>query len=283
VSGILYLVSMPIGNLGDITHRAVETLKAVDFILAEDTRTSLRVLKHYNICTPFFSSVYQGAERQRILSILSLLEDGKNLALVSDAGTPLVSDPGYPTVRAAVDAGHTVVPVPGPCAAIAGLTASGLPLDRFSFEGVLPRGHGTRQSLFASLESREETCVFYESPHRLLDSLQMLAEALPDRRMVLARELTKVHEEFLRGTASELHTQLTKEDRVRGEFVLLVAGADGSQSTDEQTVERVLSQLRAEGLPNKSIVRVLVQALEIPRNEAYRMVHRNNDSAQLAL
>ena len=277
MNGILYLVAMPIGNLGDITHRAIEVLKSVDFILAEDTRTSLRVLDHYDISTPFFSSIYQGAERQRIPSILSLLGDGKQLALVSDAGTPLISDPGFPTVRAAVEAGYSVVPVPGACAAIAGLIASGLPLDRFSFEGALPRGRGARQTLFTSLESREETCVFYESSHRILDSLHLLAEILPARRLVLARELTKVHEDFSRGTASELHNRLVEEDRVRGEFVLIVEGAETSIGADQEMANRVLAELKAENLPNKSIVRILVKGLGIARNEAYRLVHRKDD------
>jgi len=277
MSGILYLVATPIGNLGDITHRAIEVLKSVDFILAEDTRTSLRVLEHYDIRTPFFSSLYQGAERQRIPLIISLLGDGKHLALVSDAGTPLISDPGFPLVRATVDAGHAVVPVPGPCAAITGLVASGLPLDRFSFEGALPRGRGARQSLFTSLESREETCVFYESSHRILDSLQLLAEILPTRKLVLARELTKVHEEFLRGTAPELSNRLAEEDRVRGEFVLIVGGAEIPVTADQETVNRVLEELKAENLPNKSIVRILVNGLGMPRNKAYRLVHQKDD------
>ena len=277
MDGILYLVATPIGNLGDITQRAIEVLKSVDFILAEDTRTSLRVLQHHDIHTPFFSSVYQGAERQRIPSILSLLGDGKHLALVSDAGTPLISDPGFPTVCAVVDSGHAVVPVPGPCAAIAGLIASGLPLDRFSFEGALPRGRGARQSLFTSLESREETCVFYESPHRIQDSLQLLAEILPTRKLVLARELTKVHEQFLRGTGSELHNYLAEEDRVRGEFVLIVGGAETSVTADQETIHQVLKELKAENLPNRSIVRILVNGLGIPRNEAYRLVHCDDE------
>lgn len=273
MNGMLYLVATPIGNLGDITHRAIDVLNAVDFILAEDTRTSLRVLAHYDIHTPFFSSVYQGAERQRIPSILSLLEKGKNLALVSDAGTPLVSDPGYPTVRAAIDAGYTVIPVPGPCAALAGLTASGLPLDRFSFEGSLPRGRGARESVFEALVSREGTCVFYESSHRVLDSLQLLAESLPSRAIVLARELTKIHEEFLRGTAGELHAKLSGEERVRGEFVLIIEGAAASITADQNVVNNLIDELKAEGLPNKSIVRIVTQTLGLPRNEAYRAVH----------
>ncbi len=280
MNGILYLVATPIGNLGDITHRAIEVLKSVDFVLAEDTRTSQRVLTHYDIHTAFFSSVYQGSDRQRIPSILSLLGDGKNLALVSDAGTPLISDPGFPTVRAAVDAGHTIVPVPGPCAAITGLIASGLPLDRFSFEGALPRGRVARQSLFTSLGSREGTCVFYESSHRILDSLQLLAESLPKRKLVLARELTKIHEEFLRGTASELLNCLSGESRARGEFVLIVEGAETSRVPDQEAVERLLAELKNEDLPNKSIVRILTNALEVPRNEAYRLVHRKDGGEQ---
>ncbi|MCK5827135.1 16S rRNA (cytidine(1402)-2'-O)-methyltransferase, partial [Candidatus Bipolaricaulota bacterium] len=265
MNGMLYLVATPIGNLGDITHRAVDVLNAVDFILAEDTRTSLRVLAHYDIHTPFFSSIYQGAERQRISSILSLLEKGKNVALVSDAGTPLVSDPGYPTVRAAIDAGYTVVPVPGPCAALAGLTASGLPLDRFSFEGSLPRGRGARKSVFETLVSRQGTCVFYESSHRVLDSLQLLAESLPSRAIVLARELTKIHEEFLRGTAAELYAKLSGEERVRGEFVLIIEGAETATTADQDVVNNLIHELKTEGLPNKSIVRIVSQTLGVPR------------------
>ena len=279
MNGTLYLVAMPIGNLGDISHRAIAVLKSVDFILAEDTRTSQRVLTHYEIRTPFFSSIYQGAERQRVSSILSLLEKGKSVALVSDAGTPLISDPGYPLVRATVDAGYTVVPVPGPCAAITGLIASGLPLDRFSFEGALPRGRGARQSLFESLASRQGTRVFYESSHRMLDSLQLLSESLPARRIVLARELTKMHEEFLRGTAAELHDKLAGEERVRGEFVLIIEGADTAATADQEVVEKLINELKAEGLPNKSVVRIVTRTLGVPRNEAYRLVHREDTGA----
>lgn len=280
MNGLLYLVAMPIGNLSDITHRAIDVLKSVDFILAEDTRTSQRVLTHHSISTPFFSSIYQGAERQRIPSVLALLEKGKSVALVSDAGTPLISDPGFPLVRATVDAGYTVVPVPGPCAAITGLIASGLPLDRFAFEGALPRGRGARQSLFESLASRQGTCVFYESSHRMLDSLRLLSESLPARRIVLARELTKIHEEFLRGTAAELHDRLAREERVRGEFVLMIEGAEDSVTADEETVQHLIHELKAEALPNKSIVRIVTRILGVPRNEAYRLVHRHKDDGE---
>lgn len=279
MSGILYLVATPIGNLADITHRAIEVLKSVDYILAEDTRTSLRVLQHHGIATPFHSSIYQGAERQRVPSILTLLEEGKDLALISDAGTPLISDPGFPLVRAAVDAGHTIVPIPGPCAAITGLIASGLPLDCFSFEGSLPRGRGARESLFNSLESQPRTCVFYESSHRVVDTLEILAECLPSRRVVLARELTKLHEEFLRGTASDLLSQLADGEHTKGEFVLVLEGSDSEATADDEIVAQLLVELRAEDLPNKSIARILSSVLGLPRNEAYRLVHAKDEDS----
>lgn len=278
MSGILYLVATPIGNLGDMTYRAVEVLKSVDFILAEDTRISQRVLSHYEIDTPFYSSVYQGAERQRALSIVALLKGGKNMALVSDAGTPLISDPGFPLVRAAVEQGCRVVPVPGPCAAIAGLIASGLPVDHFTFGGALPRGRGERRSLFLSLEYERKTHVFYESSHRIHDSLQLLLEVLPSRKLALARELTKIHEEFLRGTAGEVREELLAEDtRSRGEFVLLIGGADTCEPVPSAEAHKLLTELRADNLPAKSLVRILVSVLGIPRNEAYRYVHQEDE------
>ncbi len=277
MEGALYLVSMPIGNLSDITHRAVETLQAVDFIVAEDTRTTKRVLERYGVLTPFFSSVYQGAERQRIPPILEKLAEGRRLALVSDAGTPLISDPGFPLVRASLDAGHVVVPVPGACAAIAGLTASGLPTDRFYFGGALPRSREARKEVFASLAFRRETALFYESCHRILESMKLLYEASPSRRVVLARELTKLHEQFYRGTSEDVYHCLAGQARIRGEFVLLVKGNDAPPTSEEQAARRVTALLRSEGVPNKTIHQVLVDGMGIPRNEAYRWVHVEED------
>jgi 16S rRNA (cytidine1402-2'-O)-methyltransferase len=189
----------------------------------------------------------------------------------------LISDPGFPLVRAAVEAGHAVVPIPGPCAALAGLVASALPIDRFSFEGALPRSRSARRLLFEGLAHRESTTAFYESPHRILDSLRLLAEILPDRLVVLARELTKVHEEFLRGSADELIETLEGRDRVRGEFVLILNGAVSSEKDDLDAARSLLAVLEAEGLPKRSLLRILVQGLGVPRNEAYRLVHRNED------
>jgi len=277
MSGTLFLVAMPIGNLGDITHRAVETLRRADYIVAEDTRTSKRVLDHYGIDTPFFSSLYQGVEQQRIGALLTLLSEGKSLALVSDAGTPLISDPGFTLVRAAIDAGAVVVPIPGPCAAIAGLIGSGLPTDRFYFGGALPRSRADRKRVIDELSFRQVPSVFYESCHRLMESLELLCERLPMREIVLARELTKLHEEYLRGTACDLLGRLRALDRLRGEFVLLVSGSEAAWRPSEEAERSAIEVLQAEGVSRKVILRVLAEAFGVPRNEAYRRLHLGDE------
>lgn len=272
--GTLYLVSLPIGNLNDITLRAIQCLRKVDLIVAEDTRHTHRILSRYRIRTSFSLSLYQGVEEERVEPCLSLLREGKNLALVSDAGTPLVSDPGYPLVRAAVDAGIPVVPIPGATALVAALVASGLPTDRFVFDGAVPRKEGERSSYVATLQNEQRTVIVYESPHRLLATLQAIAGALPERRIVVARELTKVHEELLRGTASELLEVLSARGDVKGEIVLLVAGSERpSRGADASRAEEVLFLLEAEGLSKTACARILTQILGLPRNEAYRLVH----------
>ncbi len=277
MKGCLYLVATPIGNMGDITLRAIEVLRSADFILAEDTRTSRAVLKRHEIATPFYSSIYQGAERQRIPSLLSLLDEGKQLALISDAGTPLISDPGFPLVRAAIEAGYSIVPIPGACAAVAAVTASGLPVDRFVFEGALPRARGARQQVLTDVSARNRTTVVYESSHRIADTLRLMAEILPQRRIVLAREMTKLHEEFLRGTAEELLEQLSERESCRGEFVVVIEGAPHAPSPDRESVKRLTAALRAEGVSNRSMVRILAAALDVPRNEAYRSIHEESE------
>jgi 16S rRNA (cytidine1402-2'-O)-methyltransferase len=272
--GTLYLVSLPIGNLNDITLRAIQCLRKVDLIVAEDTRHTHRILSRYRIRTSFSLSLYQGVEEERVEPCLSLLREGKNLALVSDAGTPLVSDPGYPLVRAAVDAGIPVVPIPGATALVAALVASGLPTDRFVFDGAVPRKEGERSSYVATLQNEQRTVIVYESPHRLLATLQAIAGALPERRIVVARELTKVHEELLRGTASELLEVLSARGDVKGEIVLLVAGSERpSRGAEASRAEEALLLLEAEGLSKTACARILTQILGLPRNEAYRLVH----------
>lgn len=272
MTGTLYIVATPIGNLDDITLRAIRTLRTVDYILAEDTRTTARLLARYRIETPFYKSYYQGVEKSRVESVLRLLKAGKDLALVSDAGTPLVSDPGYPLVRAAVERGIRVVPIPGACAALAGLVASGLPPDRFCFEGILPRKESERRKRIERLINETRTMIIYESPHRLISTLKILSELIPEREVVLARELTKRHEEFIRGTPAEL-LHAVEARPVKGEIVLVIAGAQEEARAEGTEVERLVSVLREEGVSSKAAVRILTEFTGIPRNEAYRLVH----------
>lgn len=280
MTGKLYLVALPIGNLEDITIRAIRTLRSVDGILAEDTRITKRIVDRYRVETPFFSSVFQGAERQRIGWLLGQLHSGKDLALVSDAGTPLISDPGYPLVRAAISAGIPVIPIPGPSAAIAGLIASGMPSDRFCFDGAVPRKSGERRTLFARLRSETRTIVLFESPHRLMSTLRDLAAVLPDRAVTLARELTKHHEEFLRGSPEEVLDALSSRERVKGECTLILAGGPAEVGPDLERIREVLTTLRKAGLANKAIVRVLVAGFGLARNAAYALVHDEDESSR---
>jgi len=274
MTGTLYVVSLPIGNLEDITLRAIRTLRGVDFILAEDTRNTSRVLARYRITTPFYRSYYQGVEKARVEPVLALLAAGRDLALVSDAGTPLVSDPGYPLVRAAVERGIRVVPVPGPCAALAALVASGLPTDRFSFEGMLPRKEKKRRTRLSELRHEKRTIILYESPHRIVSTLELLGELFPDRKVALGRELTKVHEEFLRGTPKELLSTLAaRGNPVKGEIVLVIEGVGEEPPAEMTEVNRLHALLKKEGVTGKAAVRILTEFMGIPRNEAYRLVH----------
>jgi 16S rRNA (cytidine1402-2'-O)-methyltransferase len=222
---MLYIVSTPIGNLKDITIRAVEVLKAADLIAAEDTRHTGGLLKHYDIHTPV-TSYFEHNEQTKARYLLGLLREGKNIALVSDAGTPGVSDPGYRLIRLALDNGISVTVVPGPCAAIAALSLSGLPNDRFCFEGFLPAKPGARRRRLAALKGEDRTVIFYESPHRLVKSLADIAEVLGDPEVVIARELTKKFEEVKAGRATELAAAFTASPP-RGEFVLLVKAGGG--------------------------------------------------------
>jgi 16S rRNA (cytidine1402-2'-O)-methyltransferase len=217
----LYLVATPIGNLEDISLRAIRILREVDFIAAEDTRMSRRLLEQHDIDTPMTS--YHDFSRTGVLSrLLGRLQSGECCALISDAGMPGISDPGYRLVTAAVEAGLTVAPIPGASAHTAALVASGLPTDRFLYEGFLPRKKG-RSTRFTAMAQNSVTTVFYESPHRLMNALERLAELVPERRLVIARELTKAHEEFQRGSVAELLQEM-QERTPRGEYVLVLEG-----------------------------------------------------------
>lgn len=247
--GILYLVATPIGNLGDFTHRAVDVLHSVDFIACEDTRHSRPLLLRYGIDKPL-TALHEHNENAASAKLLERLERGESMALISDAGTPLINDPGFPLVRLAAERGLAVVPVPGACALIAALSASGLAVDRFAFEGFPPRTGPARRSLLQNLAGESRTLIFYESSHRVEAFVADIAAVFPaDRRMVIARELTKVHETLARCRVVEAPALFQNDPNMRkGEFVLVLEGLAEDQATETLSPEqhRVLRLLLAE-------------------------------------
>ena len=271
--GTLYIVATPIGNLGDISRRALDTLAAVGCIAAEDTRRTGRLLAEFGIRKPLVS-LHEHNEEQRSHAVLERLLAGETVALVSDAGTPLISDPGYRLVRDARRADIPVVPVPGPSAISAALSASGLPTDRFVFEGFLPAKAAARRARLEALRGESRTLVFYESTHRIVAMLRDLAAGLgTDREAVIARELTKLHEELRAGGLLELAEWLdATPEKQRGEFVVLVRGAEmGPESvTADAQARRLLEALLAE-LSVKQAAHVAAQVLGGSRNELYRL------------
>jgi 16S rRNA (cytidine1402-2'-O)-methyltransferase len=266
----LYVVATPLGNLDDISRRALDVLERVDLIAAEDTRHSRRLLSHYGIHTAL-TSLHEHNERDKLPGLLARLAAGQALALISDAGTPLVSDPGFVLVRAAREAGHPVVPVPGPSALICALSAAGLPSDRFLFEGFAPRRPAARRRWLDGLRGEPRTLVFYEASHRILDTLKDLAELFgSERRGVLARELTKLHETFIAGGLGELARRVEADPQQRkGEFVMLVAGAEPVGAAVGET-ERVLRILATE-LPLKRAAALTAEITGARRNELYQL------------
>jgi len=243
----LYIVATPIGNLGDMSPRAVEVLRAADLIAAEDTRHSRRLLEHFDIPGPLMAyHEHSGAQaRERILQALA---QGQAVALVCDAGTPLISDPGFPLVRAVQEAGVAVRPVPGPCAAIAALCAGGLPTDRFRFEGFLPAKPGARANRLGELAAEPATLVFYEAPHRVAETLEAMGEAFgAGREAVLAREITKAFETIRRGSLEDLREfVLADGNQQRGEIVLLVAGRPAQETGLDASIQALLRRLAGE-------------------------------------
>ena len=222
---VLFVVATPIGNLGDMTPRAVEVLQSVALIAAEDTRHSSRLMAHFNIKAPMIS-LHDHNERQRLQTILDKLAAGDSIALISDAGTPLISDPGFILVRAVREAGFKVVPVPGACAVITAMCASGVPTDKFVFEGFLPAKRVGRKQKFEALVAEERTVIFYESTHRLIKTLTQLAEFFgEDRQVSVSRELTKMHEENIRGTVKEV-LEYYNNNVIKGEIVIVVHGVE---------------------------------------------------------
>lgn len=271
MAGELYVVATPIGNLGDMVPRAVEVLHAADLIAAEDTRHSGRLLKHLGIDKPMVAYHDHGEQRQAG-RILQALEQGQRVALISDAGTPLISDPGYRLVREARQLGVCVIPVPGACAAIAALSASGLPSDRFSFEGFLPAKSAAREKKLLALADDSRTLIFYESPHRVLDALSDMSNCFgADREAVMARELTKTFETFLAGTLGEIRDLVAADpNQQRGEIVLLVRGAPEAERVDQGEQERVLKVLMDE-LPLKQAASLAARLTGGQKNALYQL------------
>ena len=267
MAAVLYLIATPIGNLEDITYRAVRLLREVRVVACEDTRQTRKLLDHFEIRTPTVS-YHEHNEAERTAELIERLQGGESVALVSDAGMPLVSDPGYRLVRAAVEAGITVQPVPGPSASLAALAASGLPTDAFHFAGFLPPKPGQRTRLLESLAGEQATLIFYEAPHRVIESLEAIEEVLGPRPVVVARELTKIHEEFLRGTASAIRAQLAARDSVRGEFTILVGKSDGP-APDDTPIEEAVEALVSLGVPRMDAIKQVARSRGLGKREVY--------------
>jgi 16S rRNA (cytidine1402-2'-O)-methyltransferase len=268
-AGRLYVVSTPIGNLGDLSGRAREVLGRVALVAAEDTRHSGSLLQGMGIACPMVS-LHEHNERERVPELLDRLRRGEDIALVSDAGTPLVSDPGFHLVRGAIEAGLGISPVPGPCAAIAALSVSGLPTDRFCFEGFLPPKQAARRSRLAGLAAETRTLVFYEAPQRLAASLADAAATLGTvRRATVARELTKLHESLYHGTLQELAERAAVDaDMSRGEIVLAVEGAPAAQDGASQEIDKVLKALLKSHSPSQAAA-LAAEITGARRNECY--------------
>jgi 16S rRNA (cytidine1402-2'-O)-methyltransferase len=270
--GTLYLVATPVGNLEDITLRALRVLKEVSLIATEDTRTTGRLLKHFELKCPLVS-YYEHNKLARLERVLDALNDG-DVALVSEAGTPLLSDPGYELVRAAIERGFEVVSIPGPSAITAALPASGLPTDRFLFLGFLPRKAGERRRSLEGVKDQPATLVLYESPHRLKASLADMVDILgADRQLAVCRELTKLHEEIWRGTLTEA-LQEWRQREPRGEFTLVVAGAAPPSAWDEAQVVAVLNNLLLAGVTSKDAVRQVTAQSGWSRREVYGLAQK---------
>jgi len=269
--GTLYVVGTPIGNLEDMTFRAVRILQTVDIIAAEDTRHTGKLLQHFQIKTNQIS-YHQHNRQQRLPELLNQLTTGKTIALVTDAGMPSISDPGYELVQGAIEAGIPVIPIPGATAGITALSASGLPTDRFVFEGFLPASGQERQERLEVLAAESRTLIFYESPYRLQQTLEDFASVFsPSRQIVLARELTKLHEQFWRGTIEEAIAYYTDHEP-KGEFTLILAGASAETPVlSEAALKAELSQLINQGLSRSQAARQLSHLTNLPRRQLYQM------------
>ena len=284
MSGTLYLVATPIGNLDDITHRAVRILSEVDLIACEDTRHTRKLLNHLKI-TNSILSYHEHNEVARTTQLLNKLEQAMNIALVSDAGTPLVSDPGYHLVRKALKKGIPVVPIPGPSAVLTALAASGLPSDSFHFFGFMPSRATQRRKVIGELKDINTTVILYEAPHRILDTLADIDKLLGDRPVVVAREMTKLHEEFLRGTAAEIKKELASRSSVKGEFTVLIATAIRKPKTEAppNEVKEAVIALMNQGISRMDAMKSVAREHGLSKSAIYRIMEeaKPGDNAPL--
>src|SRR5262245_21604924 len=272
MSGTLYIVSTPIGNLEDITQRALRILREVDLIACEDTRHTRKLLNHFGIDNKTIS-YHEHNERERAEELCELLNEGKNIALVTDAGTPLVSDPGFRVVNLAAEQGFKVVPIPGVAAFVAALTASGLASDQVLFNGFLPARSTARRAKLETLRAIPATLIFYEAPHRIAATLRDALEVLGNRDAAVARELTKLHEEFVRGSLGEL-TETFNARNSRGELVLLISGRQSDDDDQNSTVPELAELIRKfenEGANTKTALKKAAREVGLKRDEAYRL------------
>jgi len=267
----LYVVATPIGNLADITYRAVDILKQVSLVAAEDTRTTQHLLDHYQISTKV-TSYHDHNKKKKIKSLLNHLARG-DVALVSDAGTPGINDPGFVLIRAALDAGHTIAPIPGPSAPIAALSAAGLPTDAFTFLGYLPRTTHQRKKRFQDVKALPHTLIFLASPHRLTDSLQDLTHIFGQRKIVVARELTKIHEEIFRGSTQQALTYFKNRD-IKGEITLIVEGATphSQKWSREKLIQALQKHIQENRLPPSKIAKHLAAQSGWKRRKIYDLL-----------
>jgi 16S rRNA (cytidine1402-2'-O)-methyltransferase len=269
VPGILYIVATPIGNLEDITLRARRILRECDLIACEDTRQTRKLLEHLDISKPLVS-YHEHNEAGRAGELVAKLRAGATVALVSDAGTPLISDPGYRVVTAAIDAGVPVIPIPGVTAAMGALSASGLATDSFRFCGFLPAKTSQRRKMLEQLKQETCTLIFYEAPHRISDALTDVEAVMGSRPAVVARELTKIHEEFLRGTAAEIRAALAGRASVKGEITLLIGKAESAAAEDDTPLEDAVRAAERQGLSRMDAIKRVAKERGLSKREVYR-------------
>jgi 16S rRNA (cytidine1402-2'-O)-methyltransferase len=275
--GAIYLVATPIGNLEDITLRALRILREAAVIACEDTRHTRKLLTHFDIRKPLVS-YHEHNEAGRAAELVERARQGERVAVVSDAGTPGISDPGFRVVRAAIEAGVPVVSIPGPAAALSALAASGLPTDSFRFAGFLPAKKSQRRRAIESFHSESATLIFYEAPHRIVETFQDVLEILGDRPAVVARELTKLHEEYLRGTVSTLLSELRSRSALKGEMTVLVGAGSPPEKSEKPLAERVAELIAKGGLARMEAIKQAARERGISKREAYALLQSAGDS-----